>query len=265
MPIAEQMGFTLQNTAYSVSVKERLDFSCALFDADGGLIAKLAKVNYEQGFYRHAWAVSNAVGADIRFGLLNPKAIEAAVANPLDKIALDGLKQDGLRRIKRTVTQGLIQGDSYPKMARELKGAFDTSARDTMRIARTEGQRAMVEGQQAAYEEATAEGVEMVQVWDAALDSRTRPDHAALDGVEGRPGGGFDVAWHFASGGWTSGPLQSGIPEQDINCRCRIRGQIKGYAPKSRRIRDEGVQPYVTFADWAKEKGLSRNMYGQKY
>jgi 5-oxoprolinase (ATP-hydrolysing) len=39
MTIAEQMGFTLQNTAYSVNVKERLDFSCALFDADGGLIA----------------------------------------------------------------------------------------------------------------------------------------------------------------------------------------------------------------------------------
>ncbi len=39
MTIAEQMGFTLQNTAYSVNVKERLDFSCALFDAKGGLIA----------------------------------------------------------------------------------------------------------------------------------------------------------------------------------------------------------------------------------
>lgn len=39
MNIAVEMGHTLQNTAFSVNIKERLDFSCALFDADGGLIA----------------------------------------------------------------------------------------------------------------------------------------------------------------------------------------------------------------------------------
>ncbi len=39
MNIAEQMGLQLQNTAHSVTIKERLDFSCALFDAQGNLIA----------------------------------------------------------------------------------------------------------------------------------------------------------------------------------------------------------------------------------
>jgi 5-oxoprolinase (ATP-hydrolysing) len=39
MNIAEQMGLRLQNTAYSVNIKERLDFSCALFDVQGNLIA----------------------------------------------------------------------------------------------------------------------------------------------------------------------------------------------------------------------------------
>jgi 5-oxoprolinase (ATP-hydrolysing) len=39
MSIAEQMGVTLQNTAYSVNIKERLDFSCAIFEADGNLVA----------------------------------------------------------------------------------------------------------------------------------------------------------------------------------------------------------------------------------
>ncbi|NNE25069.1 MAG: 5-oxoprolinase [Rhizobiales bacterium] len=39
MSIAEQMGVTLENTAYSVNIKERLDFSCAVFDDDGQLIA----------------------------------------------------------------------------------------------------------------------------------------------------------------------------------------------------------------------------------
>lgn len=39
MSIAEQMGVTLQNTSYSVNMKERLDFSCAVFAADGSLVA----------------------------------------------------------------------------------------------------------------------------------------------------------------------------------------------------------------------------------
>ena len=39
MAVAEQMGVTLANTAYSVNIKERLDFSCAIFDATGNLIA----------------------------------------------------------------------------------------------------------------------------------------------------------------------------------------------------------------------------------
>ncbi len=39
MSIAEQMGVTLQNTAYSVNIKERVDYSCAVFAADGSLVA----------------------------------------------------------------------------------------------------------------------------------------------------------------------------------------------------------------------------------
>jgi 5-oxoprolinase (ATP-hydrolysing) len=39
MSIAEQMGLALQNTAYSVNIKERLDFSCAVFDGNGSLVA----------------------------------------------------------------------------------------------------------------------------------------------------------------------------------------------------------------------------------
>ncbi|HSZ73180.1 MAG TPA: hydantoinase B/oxoprolinase family protein, partial [Rhizomicrobium sp.] len=39
MAIAEEMGATLQNTATSVNIKERLDFSCAVFDGEGGLVA----------------------------------------------------------------------------------------------------------------------------------------------------------------------------------------------------------------------------------
>lgn len=49
MSIAEQMGVRLQSTAHSVNIKERLDFSCAIFDAEGGLIANAPHIPVHLG------------------------------------------------------------------------------------------------------------------------------------------------------------------------------------------------------------------------
>lgn len=49
MAVAEQMGFTLQNTAHSVNIKERLDFSCAVFDRRGDLIANAPHIPVHLG------------------------------------------------------------------------------------------------------------------------------------------------------------------------------------------------------------------------
>ncbi|MCY4306349.1 MAG: hydantoinase B/oxoprolinase family protein [Aestuariivita sp.] len=63
MSIAEQMGATLANTAHSVNIKERLDFSCALFDSQGGLVANAPHVPV------HLGSMSDAIRTIIR---LNP-------------------------------------------------------------------------------------------------------------------------------------------------------------------------------------------------
>lgn len=49
MSIAEQMGVTLANTAYSVNIKERLDFSCVIFDREGNLVANAPHVPVHLG------------------------------------------------------------------------------------------------------------------------------------------------------------------------------------------------------------------------
>ncbi|MGB0632437.1 MAG: hydantoinase B/oxoprolinase family protein [Alphaproteobacteria bacterium] len=49
MSIAEQMGVVLQNTSYSVNIKERLDFSCAIFDNDGQLVANAPHIPVHLG------------------------------------------------------------------------------------------------------------------------------------------------------------------------------------------------------------------------
>jgi 5-oxoprolinase (ATP-hydrolysing) len=49
MSVAEQMGYRLQSTAHSVNIKERLDFSCAIFDSGGGLIANAPHIPVHLG------------------------------------------------------------------------------------------------------------------------------------------------------------------------------------------------------------------------
>lgn len=49
MAIAEQMGVRLENTAHSVNIKERLDFSCALFDPEGNLVANAPHIPVHLG------------------------------------------------------------------------------------------------------------------------------------------------------------------------------------------------------------------------
>jgi len=58
MGVAEAMGAALERTAHSVNIKERLDFSCALFDADGGLVANAPHMPVHLGSMgASVWAV----------------------------------------------------------------------------------------------------------------------------------------------------------------------------------------------------------------
>jgi 5-oxoprolinase (ATP-hydrolysing) len=69
MSVADQMGATLANTAWSVNIKERFDFSCAIFDAAGDLVANAPHVPVHLGSMSHAVkTVIAAVGAAAREG-----------------------------------------------------------------------------------------------------------------------------------------------------------------------------------------------------
>ena len=69
MSIAEQMGAVLEKTSYSVNIKERLDFSCALFDGEGRLIANAPHMPVHLGSMGDSVrAVIRARGAQIRPG-----------------------------------------------------------------------------------------------------------------------------------------------------------------------------------------------------
>ena len=75
MNIAEQMGATLANTAYSVNIKERYDFSCALFNASGALVANAPHVPV------HLGSMSEAIRTVIKLNKNNIFAGDVFVLN----------------------------------------------------------------------------------------------------------------------------------------------------------------------------------------
>ncbi|MCB0135774.1 MAG: hydantoinase B/oxoprolinase family protein, partial [Caldilineaceae bacterium] len=67
--VAEEMGITLRRTAYSPNIKERLDFSCAVFDAAGGLVSNAPHLPVHLGSMdRSVESVIRACGSDLKTG-----------------------------------------------------------------------------------------------------------------------------------------------------------------------------------------------------
>lgn len=211
-------------------------------------LKRLTADQYEQSFFGHAWAIEQGVGVSLKWGNLREEDIAAIVDNPLSLVAKDTLTMTERSAVRRSITQGLIRGESYPKMARGVKDALGKSFADALRIARTEAHRAQVEGTKAAYEKSDELGVEGRWIWVATLDGRTRTSHRSLDGKEATMRDG-EHYWRLGNM-WTPGPGLSGDPAEDINCRCTIRYEVDGLSPKLRRIKGEGVQPYQTYEEW---------------
>jgi len=96
MNIAEQMGVALQNTAQSVNIKERLDFSCAVFDGDGALVANAPHMPV------HLGSMDRSVETVIR---LNPNP------RPGDVFALNAPYNGGTHLPDITVVSPVFEGD----------------------------------------------------------------------------------------------------------------------------------------------------------
>lgn len=98
MSIAEQMGATLENTAYSVNIKERLDFSCALFDPEGNLVANAPHVPV------HLGSMSEAVRTVLR--------LNAGHLRPGDSIMLNNPYNGGTHLPDVTVVTPVFNRDA---------------------------------------------------------------------------------------------------------------------------------------------------------
>ena len=211
---------------------------------------------FVESYYRTAYALESGAQAKLGFGQLNPKTIEAAIQNPLDRVGFLRRNRDNQARLTRQLqeqlTQGLIRGESFQQTARRVKDRMDVGASNALRIVQTEQHRAQTQGRLSSFDGAEEAGVEFTRIWTSTLDDRTREDHQDMDGEEANEDNLFDL-----DGNMVEGPGLTGEARQDINCRCTVRGEIEGFGPKVRRAREvEGktgeIRSYTTYNKWKK-------------
>lgn len=210
---------------------------------------------YREAYYTTAWSVEQAAGLRLMWGVISPDVIRRAVLAPIDNLTLNDRLERNRRKvvqeIRNQITQGLIKGDGYEDMAKRIKTVLEGDARKARTVARTEGHRIRNAGRLDAARRAAELGLEMVKVWDATLDLRTRPAHRRLDGKK------VALNENFISTAGGRGPAPGLMmnASDDINCRCTFRLEFSGFEPDRRRIRDENITEYKTYEEWRTSRG----------
>ena len=216
-------------------------------------IDRLRPEQYQASFFNYAWTIDQQSGVAIKWGTLNEKAVLEALSSEFYHISTKRYGMEARLAVRSAVNDGLIQGKSYQRMARDLRKAINTTYNRALVIARTEGGFAQSAGQAAAYDIAADQGVDGAVTWMATIDGRTRGDHAAMDGRQR----GDDGLFHLPGGDRGKFPHDEMLSAGNrINCRCDMAFEISGYEPELRRTRDDGIIPNQTYADWILNKRM---------
>lgn len=123
------------------------------------------------------------------------------------------------KKIASEVTSLIASGQSWLQASESMmvQRSFTIAQSDSMRIVRTEGNRINQQARLDAGDDAVKAGCDLVKIWDATLDSRTRPAHAEADGQIVEWGEDFTVM-----GEQLPCPGVHGSASNVINCRCQL-------------------------------------------
>lgn len=129
-------------------------------------------------------------------------------------------------KINSEVTQGIIQGESIGKIANRMQNVVGMEERSAIRNARTATNGARNAGKEESFEDAEELGIEVLQMWVASVDDRTRYEHRQLDGQTVKTGekfkvGDFEIAYPCDP---------TADPSMVYNCRCTIIPYLPKYS-----------------------------------
>ena len=155
------------------------------------------------------------------------------------------------QQLQSVMIQGIVQGDSIPKLATRLANTVgDKNRNAAIRNARTMATMAQNAGRVNAFKRAQSKGVDLTQRWMAVMDNRTRHTHRWIDGEE-RP-----VGEAFSNGCEYPGDPK-GDPAEIYNCRCCLRGVVKGLERRSGKYRDTSAIDGMSYDEWRNAKPVT--------
>ena len=130
-------------------------------------------------------------------------------------------------RVNAEVTQGILQGESIPKIAKRLKTNVGMTAKGSaVRNARTSVTSAENKGRMDMLHDAWEKGVIVDKIWIAAHDSRTREAHLDLDGQQVPE----DESFESSLGKIEYPGDPDAAPANTYNCRCSLGYKVVGFA-----------------------------------
>lgn len=186
----------------------------------------------------------NAISGDaakvgVKFGLVDAHTVKRLVTDgdiklPARKVNIPKDIRWNTKQLNSAVLQGILQGDSMPKIAKRVFPIVNNNASAAIRNARTMVTGAECAGRNDSYKDLESRGVVLKKVWIATPDGRTRESHLEMDGEE------VDIDEAFSNGCMYPGD-PNGDPSEVYNCRCSMRTHIVGF------MSDDGTISKVDF------------------
>ncbi|PTF57687.1 phage head morphogenesis protein [Staphylococcus chromogenes] len=216
---------------------------------------------YIEKYMMSLYLYEMASQSSMEFDVPTVSVINKAIEQPIEFIrlvpTLQKHRNEVLKRIRIHITQGIMSGEGYSKIAKALRDDLGIAKAQSLRVARTEAGRTMSQAGLDSAMVAKNNGMKMMKRWSATKDARTRDTHRHLDGKS------VEIDDNFKSSGCVGQAphLFVGVAsaKENINCRCKLLYYIdEDELPGVMRVRnDDGsteVIPTVSYREWEKSK-----------
>lgn len=217
--------------------------------AMAALNGKLPEVYAENANYA-AFSICKETGAAVAFDLVDPDTVgHMLTAGAALLPAVDVAKDVAWNRklVSSQLTQGVLLGESIPKIARRVQNVTGSNIATAMRTARTAVTGAECAGRMNSYERAKGMGIKLKKEWVSTLDNRTRHSHRQLDGqkIPNEEGAKFDNGCRYPGD-------PQGRYDEICNCRCTLVAAIEG-VDTSDAERWSKLPEGMTYEEWKNE------------
>lgn len=219
--------------------------------AMAALAGKLPEVYAENANYS-AFLMCKETGLAVGFDLVDADTVqhmltagEALFMAPGVNVANDKLWNRKL--MASQLAQGVLLGESIPKMARRVQRVTGSNYATAVRTARTTVTGAENAGRVHSYKRAKDMGIKLQKEWLATLDGRTRHSHRQLDGqkIPNEDGAKFDNGCRYPGD-------PQGRYDEICNCRCTLVAAIEG-VDTSDAERWSRLPEGMTYEEWKNE------------